>query len=223
MKNDGFKSCSKCGSSKPVDLFYKRSRSSDGLASWCKDCFRECNQGWYEKNKKKSSDRAREYRDRNKERLAEYSKKYYQENRDARSEYGRRYREANRSKENKRQAEYRSKRKKTDPAYALVCRTRDQARLAMRGCDCDGFFRHMPYTKDEFASHLLSTIPEGYTEEDACDGSKLHIDHIRPVSSFKLTGEVDDEFIACWALDNLQLLPASDNLKKGASLDWPFN
>lgn len=100
-------------------------------------------------------------------------------------------------------------------AKSLIHRTRIQAREAYRGAhNAPGFFRHMPYTKDELVARLMSTLPEGYTAADACDGRKLHIDHIRPVSSFNLTGEVDAEFLACWALDNLQLLPAKDNLRK---------
>lgn len=47
-----------------------------------------------------------------------------------------------------------------------------------------------------------------------------HIDHIRPLSSFKVigaSGEVDWEiFRECWAISNLRAIPAEANLKKGA-------
>ena len=122
---------------------------------------------------------------------------------------------------NAQQNRYQKNRLKTDPAFALIMRARGQASRAFRGAQNEpGFFRHMPYTQAEYVSHLLSTLPDGYTEADACDGRKLHIDHIRPVSSFNLTGNVDDEFLACWALDNLQLLPAAENLAKRDSLNW---
>jgi len=133
-------------------------------------------------------------------------RRYSKNNRDKINEYFRLVRPA------KSRARY-----ATDPAYALTLRARAQSVKAFRGAgNVVGFFRHMPYTQEEFVRHLLSTLPVGYTEADACDGNKLHIDHIRPISSFNLTGDVDDEFKACWALENLRLLPARDNMVKGA-------
>jgi hypothetical protein len=46
-----------------------------------------------------------------------------------------------------------------------------------------------------------------------------HIDHIRPLSSFKvvLDNDVDwDEFQRCWAIENLRAISAQENLAKGA-------
>ena len=129
------------------------------------------------------------------------------------------YRKAKSDAKRRRKARQQKRRERyaTDPAYALTLRARAQSAKAFRGAgNVVGFFRHMPYTQEEFVRHLLSTLPAGYTEADACDGNKLHIDHIRPVSSFNLTGNVDDEFKACWALENLRLLPARDNMVKGA-------
>ena len=40
----------------------------------------------------------------------------------------------------------------------------------------------------------------------------LHIDHIKPISSFDHTNE--DEIHACWNWKNLQYLPAQDNFVK---------
>lgn len=47
-----------------------------------------------------------------------------------------------------------------------------------------------------------------------------HVDHIRPLSSFKVIGddgEVDwGAFRACWAIPNLRAISSEENLKKGA-------
>jgi len=43
----------------------------------------------------------------------------------------------------------------------------------------------------------------------------FHIDHIRPISSFKYTSADDEDFKKCWALSNLQWLPADVNMSKG--------
>lgn len=205
------KECTKCGEERARDCFCRQSRSSDGLQSWCKDCnrdyrqknaiaIRESNRRYVKQNPEKVSASRRSYYRRERGRLLDEKKEYYLKNRD---------------KVHAKNAAYDKRRKRTDPAYALHRKVRCQVTQAFRGkVRSPGFFRHMPYTRMELAEHLLSTLPEGYTEDDACDGSKLHIDHIRPVSSFKLTGEIDDDFLECWALDNLRLLPAAENLSK---------
>lgn len=43
---------------------------------------------------------------------------------------------------------------------------------------------------------------------------KWHVDHILPISSFKINSMLDPEFKACWALSNLRPLWASDNIRK---------
>ena len=51
---------------------------------------------------------------------------------------------------------------------------------------------------------------------------KLHIDHIIPVSVFNFTNDNHIDFFKCWSLDNLQLLPAKENLVKHNKLDISF-
>lgn len=45
---------------------------------------------------------------------------------------------------------------------------------------------------------------------------KWHIDHIKPICSFKINSYEDQAFKECWALQNLRPLWALDNLKKSA-------
>ena len=68
------------------------------------------------------------------------------------------------------------------------------------------------YTRKQLYFHLDSTMPDGYTWDDL-DG--LHIDHIVPKTSFNFSDYSDDEFKKCWAMDNLQFLPAIENMQKG--------
>ncbi len=42
-----------------------------------------------------------------------------------------------------------------------------------------------------------------------------HIDHIKPLSSFNVISVNSQEFRDCWAIENLKLIPAEENLKKG--------
>lgn len=58
---------------------------------------------------------------------------------------------------------------------------------------------------------LNQALEEGY-----------HIDHIKPLSSYKVVkeGEVDWEaFRECWAVENLKAIPAAENLAKGAKYE----
>jgi hypothetical protein len=73
------------------------------------------------------------------------------------------------------------------------------------------------YTLSDLRNRLNDTMPSGYTWDDLYRG-KLHIDHIRPVSSFHYESYDDDDFKACWDINNLRLLPAVENLKKGKKI-----
>jgi len=47
---------------------------------------------------------------------------------------------------------------------------------------------------------------------------KWHVDHVRPVASFRFVAPTDPAFRECWALSNLQPLWAADNHVKGDRL-----
>lgn len=81
------------------------------------------------------------------------------------------------------------------------------------------WLKSVDYTVDQLIARLHETMPTGFGWDDFMTGA-LHIDHIRPVASFTFASEEDEGFRACWALSNLQLLPALENIQKGARLDW---
>ncbi|KAJ1465006.1 hypothetical protein T484DRAFT_1866882 [Baffinella frigidus] len=64
-------------------------------------------------------------------------------------------------------------------------------------------------TWDELVVHLHNN-PRGYT----LDTPDMHIDHIRPVSSFKLASDPIEEH-RCMNFNNLQLLTGPENIAKG--------
>jgi hypothetical protein len=77
------------------------------------------------------------------------------------------------------------------------------------------------YTIEELVTRLKRTMPPGYTWQDYLDG-RLHLDHIVPIAAFNYRSSADYDFKRCWALKNLQLLPALENLKKHTKLTTPF-
>lgn len=80
------------------------------------------------------------------------------------------------------------------------------------------------YTVDDLIKRLKSTLPKGYSwEKDFVGGNgTLHIDHIIPMSSFNFNTTDDIDFRRCFALINLQLLPASENLHKFTKISKSF-
>ena len=68
---------------------------------------------------------------------------------------------------------------------------------------------------------LKSTIPKGYTWQDFVEG-RLHLDHIIPGCAFNIDSIDSLEFKRCWALKNLQLLPAKEHREKGRKVLQPF-
>jgi len=64
-------------------------------------------------------------------------------------------------------------------------------------------------------------MPKGYCWQDFLEG-KLHIDHKIPISAFNFTKSEHIDFKRCWALSNLQLLPARENIIKSNHLSKPF-
>lgn len=76
-------------------------------------------------------------------------------------------------------------------------------------------FQLLGYSIDELRAHLEARFSAGMSWSEFCAG-RIHIDHIRPLASFRFDSIESEEFRQAWALDNLQPLWAWDNLRKGA-------
>lgn len=91
-----------------------------------------------------------------------------------------------------------------------------QARMwaALKGRSGGHLFSRLGYTLADLVAHLERLFRDGMTWDNY---GKWHVDHVRPCAAFDLTDS--DQFHSCWALDNLQPLWASDNVRKGARCD----
>lgn len=89
----GHKKCSRCGEVKPINEFYKRSSSKDGLAYACKDCEKSGVNKSYKKTKDKKKQKQRYQA--NREKILEQSRQYYQKNKEARRAYHKEYQKNN--------------------------------------------------------------------------------------------------------------------------------
>ena len=120
------------------------------------------------------------------------------------------------------QAAYMRNRRRTDLKVALHDRMSNAIFYALRREKAGRSWKTLvDYTLDELVARLNATMPAGYTWDDFLSG-ELHIDHEIPRAVFNYTSPEDHDFKRCWALSNLQLLPALDNIRKGARLTEPF-
>lgn len=78
----GTKKCGnpECGAFKPLDEFYKRKDTNDGLRKECKNC---------------TNSRGRKYKDKNSRSVKDFQKKYREEHKDERKEYAKQYHKTN--------------------------------------------------------------------------------------------------------------------------------
>ena len=112
--------------------------------------------------------------------------------------------------------------KKTDLKYNLNRRMKTAIGMSLKGNKAGRHWEDLVgYTLINLIKRLKKTMPKGYTWQDFLEG-KLHIDHIIPKNVFNFTKSEHIDFKRCWALNNLQLLPAKENLIKNDKLARPF-
>jgi len=118
---------------------------------------------------------------------------------------------------------YYNKKYKTDLKHQLSHKIKVAIYISLKRGSKKG--RHwedlVGYTCNRLKKYLEKTMPKNYTWQDYMEGY-LHIDHIIPISVFNFIKSEHPDFKRCWALDNLQLLPARDNHKKINKLKKPF-
>jgi len=236
------KPCSRCGASLPLDEYSRSKIMSDGLRSACKKCERLESIRNYAKNVERDIARARawqaanpekvkeidrkrnnesrkawrkEWKKQNPERVKEYALKNYEKlkARGYFSAYKKQWREGkNRTTYLEWLKRYTDKRRST-PKGVIDHRMNTALRLSLKGGkNYRKWTSLVGYTVKELIERLNETMPDGYSWEQI---GELHIDHIIPKSRFKYKSDDSKNFKECWALENLQFLPALANISKG--------
>lgn len=117
---------------------------------------------------------------------------------------------------------YQKTRRATDVRYALTTRMGNRIREALKnGKHRRSWETLVGYTAADLEKRLRKTMPAGYDWSDFLSGG-LHIDHIIPISAHNYKSADDPDFRRAWALTNLQLLPAQQNMHKHTTLAAPF-
>lgn len=223
------KKCGKCGELKEFSHFHKNNFSASGLQSYCKSC----KKGWYNKHLDTLKEADRNRYNKNREEVLSKYKVYYKENQEAIKARVAKYREENlekcnenaranykknKEKINKYNVKWRLNRIKTDPGFRAESLIRRRILNAIKMKKTSKHYKFadlLGCTGEECYNYLLSQFTEDMTEEAFMNGD-IHIDHIRPVSSFNLTDPQQQK--ECFHYTNLQPLWAKENLSKGSKI-----
>lgn len=215
------KVCCKCMESKSLDCYAKDKSKKDGLHSVCKDCRKKYLEQYY------SAPSKREYKnkaasERHAQKRVELNKKAlnsYYANIESRREKRKQQYWKDPEKAKLAAKEYMYQRIKQDPLYKLKVRYRKRVWEAYRS---KGYtkrsktFDLLGCSHDVFKAHIETKFVDGMNWDNY---GEWHVDHIIPFASAKNEQEV----AALCHYTNLQPLWASDNLRKGAKLDYGKN
>ena len=207
------KFCSKCQQVKSINNFKFR-KDKGYYECWCNECFKE-----YKKQHKKK------YYLKHKEKIDEYNKNYNKQNYLKNKENAikrvriwnnehKEYRQQYMKKYNK---EYKKQKMENDELYRFKTIARImilnsfKRKNLIKKCKAE---KIVGCNFEFLKKHLEDTFLKNYGYEYN-NNIKVHIDHIIPLS----TAKTEDDVIKLCHYTNLQLLKASDNLKKGSKIN----
>jgi hypothetical protein len=219
---DQFKACIKCGQTKPLTEFGKRTASPGGKHPLCKACVCKRSLDWHHNNRDVSNARARKWKAANRDKVSAYNKLYAEtdtrkserfaewaaQNKQRRRAYMVEWNKANPQKV----GEY-NRRRAESPMFRINNAFRCRIWSSLNGAKPGRTFALLGYTLEELARHIERQFTSGMNWGNYGD---WHIDHIIPLSSFTYTTTEDPDFRAAWALTNLRPLWAVQNITKGA-------
>lgn len=237
------KQCSRCREVVPLTDFYSCKITSDGKRSTCKKCENQESKRNYRKDPARIIAKTRKWQAANPERVKEndmrrdkqkrnrWKRLWRQANPDKAAIYGKKHYQ--KLKESGYSSEYNRKWRTVinrDAYLAIRARHDNQRRTCIKKRIDHNFSTALwmalkskkggrkweslvGYTLEQLFTRLSLMMPVGYSWDDYLCG-KLHIDHIYPKSLFQYQTVDDEAFKKCWGLENLQLLPAIENIKK---------
>ena len=232
-KQRGVRQCTTCKEEKPAtsEFFHARKGSPDG----CKEVCRICRAADHAAHSAERMAARKPHYLKNRDRLTAESRAYYRKNQEAQQRAGRERHHRNRSGRLAQMRAYRAEnldeinarrrpkskeafhsRYGVDLKFTLKHRVGALLRVSLRkGRKSRRMSEILGYTTDELRTHLEQQFIDAMSWDNFMRG-EIHIDHIRPVSSFNITSDSCEDFKTCWALSNLRPMWAKENLSKGA-------
>lgn len=166
----------------------------------------------YYADPEQAKERMRRYREENSDKVKERYKKWLLDNAEQVRANNRRNYLLNKEDYARRTRES-EQRRMHDPEFRLIKAMRARLRAAVRAKGArkhDKTFNLIGCTIPELQEHLSAQFAPGMTWENY--GSMWHVDHIRPIASFRLLNPAQQK--ECFHFSNLQPLWAEDNFRK---------
>jgi predicted DNA-binding protein YlxM (UPF0122 family) len=191
---NGMKECTICKRTLPLGNFWRKPNSVDGYWHQCKECL-----------KRRRMETARRYlaRPEVRERMRQIAKEWDRKNRERRNMRAKKYRD----------------KIKNSISFRLNNAMRSAIYHSLKGNKNGWHWEELAgYTVEDLRKHIES-LWEPWMNWDnwgKYDPNRRtwQIDHIKPVSSFNITGPECEDFKQCWALENLRPVPAIENILK---------
>lgn len=220
------KFCTKCKLDKFDDDFSKTQFKKK--SGFCKLCVKNYNDNYQKENKFKILIDKKEYYEKNKKIIIINARAYYKENKEEILKRHKIY-----DQNHKKERNFSQKiRRKNDSNYKLRTNISTLIGLSLRrnngSKNGKSIINNTLYSIEELKKHLESLFESWMTWDnwgvynsktwDDNDQSTWtwQIDHIIPQSTFKYTSMEDEEFKACWALENLRPLSSKINIIEGS-------
>ena len=209
------KKCSKCEEVKLLDEFGEGKAYADGHQSWCKSCMKEYrkiyDKQYYQDNKEKINERSKLWCQDNKDYRTEYRYKWAEVNKERVAKTRRKWQTVNREKRNEKDRLRRQnplikmRRNVSRAVYSALTRNNGSK-------DGASVIKHLPYTIPQLKEHLEKQFEPWMNWNNY---GEWHLDHIYPQSKLPYDSMEHPNFLKAWALENLQPLEATENIRKG--------
>ena len=143
----------------------------------------------------------------------QYNKQWKKDNPEKMREYSLRYYFKNKERIKYYHREYMRNKSKTDPHFRLNHHMRKAIGETLKGKKKGKKWTILVgYTIKDLKNHLERQFTPAMNWNNY--GDYWHIDHIKPISLFRFNNSHSLEFKNCWALNNLQPLEKTANMKK---------
>lgn len=200
------KRCGRCHEIKPKVEFGAARQRVDGLKPFCKICHNAGNKKSREKNPENSREASRRWVANNRERATAKVLRWLK------TERGQATSKAWRENSREHRRLYWKERRK-DPNHRVHHAIRARLQTMLRNKDGRRTEDLVGYCASDLVAHLERQFTKGMTWDNY---GEWHVDHIVPLSSFKVTSAEDPDLRRAWALTNLRPLWADENRRKHA-------